>query len=281
VGHERTPNWSFFASADVPPRWDLDRDRPVALYGPTWATRFATIPDAQIARFRRGDSVVTVAGFDASADTALARQVPQVRLAIGTDAASPVIVGSPVAAAYGGVAVRSLDPPTVVSLEAVHNASGWVGRLRTATADPTAWVTSRLSDLLLVSAEAVRSGALASLTAIALPGATIAVRRPIGIYWEWYDNPPKGTVVTVEARVARVGGKGVPSPLGRSECIPTDKSAMAVQWRETVGERPSLGRSVSLDLARLEPGRYLVAVSMQAGQEPARCTSREILLVGA
>ena len=88
-------------------------------------------------------------------------------------------------------------------------------------------------------------------------------------------------MVTVEARVARVGGKGVPSPLGRSECVPTDKSAMAVQWREGVGERPSLGRSIALDLARLEPGRYLVAVSMQAGQEPARCTSREILLVGA
>ncbi len=281
LGYERTPSWSFFASADVPPTWELDPERPVAHYAPTWATHFVTIPNAQIARFRRGDSVVTIAGFDVSTDTALAGQVPQVRLAIGTDAASPVIVGSPVAAAHGGVAVASVDPPAVVSLEAVHERSGWVGRLRTATTDPTAWVTSRLSDLLLVSADAVRSGALASLTAVALPGATFAAGRPIGIYWEWYEHPPKGTVVTVEARVARVSGKGVPSPLGRSECVPTDKAAMAVQWRESVGDRLSLGRSISLDLARLEPGRYLVAVSIQAGQEPARCTSREIVLVGA
>jgi hypothetical protein len=281
IGYARTPSWSFFASGDVPPSWDLDLERAAARYAPTWATRFVTIPDAQVARFRRGDSVVTIAGFDVSTDTALAGQVPQVRLAIGTDAASPVVVGAPVAGAHGGVAVASVDPPAVVSLEAVHQRSGWVGRLRTATADPTAWVTSRLSDLLLVSAEAVRAGALASLTAVALPGATFAAGRPIGIYWEWYEHPPKGTAVTIEARVARVSRGGVPSPLGQSECVPKDKAAMAVQWRENVGDRLPLGRSISLDLTRLEPGRYVVAVSMQAGQKSARCTSREIVLVGS
>jgi hypothetical protein len=142
-------------------------------------------------------------------------------------------------------------------------------------------VTSRLSDLLLVSAEAVRSGALAALTRVALPGATFAAGRPIGIYWEWYEHPTKGTAVTIEARVARVSRRGAPSPLGQSECVPKDRAAMAVQWREDVGDRLPVGRSISLDLTRLEPGRYLVAVSMQAGQEPAHCTSREIVLVGS
>jgi hypothetical protein len=281
VGHERTPSWWFFASSDVPPAWDLERERPTARYAPTWASRFTTIRDAQIARFRRGDSVVTVAGFDVSADTSLAGQVPKVRLAVGTDAASPVVVGPAVAAAWGGVAVRSVDPPAVVSLEAVHEASGWAGRLRTATADPTAWVTSRLSDLLLVSADAVVAGAMAPLTSMALPGATLAARRPIGIYWEWYEHPPQGTVVTIEARVARVGGRGAPSPLGRSECIPPERAAMALQWREGSNGQAALGRSVTLDVAGLEPGRYLIAVSMRAGDGPVRCTSREILLVGS
>lgn len=281
LGLERTPSWWFFASPDVPPRWDLDREQARARYAPTWAKRFVTIPDAQIARFRRGDSVVTVAGFDVSADTALDRRIPRVRLAVGTDAASPVIVGPPVTAAHGGVSVHSLDPPAVVSLEALHEASGWVGRLRTAAADPTAWVTGRLSDLLLVSADAVRSGTLGSLTDAALPGATFLAGRPIGIYWEWYERAAKGTVVTIEVRVARVGGKGAPSPLGRSECVPPDKAAMAVQWRENVGDQPVLGRSIALDLTRLGPGRYLVAASMEAGPEPTRCTAREVLVVGS
>jgi hypothetical protein len=280
LGYERTPNWTFFASPEVPPRWDLDRERAATRYAPTWAKRFVTIPDAQIARFRRGDSVVTIAGFDVSTDTALAGQIPRVRLAVGTDAASPVVVGPTLAAAHGGVSVRSADPPAVVSLEAVHEPSGWVGRLRTATADPTAWITSRMSDLLLVAADAGTSGPGESLTAIALPGVTLLALRPIGIYWEWYEHPPKGTVVTIEARVARLGGSGAPSPLGRSECVPADKAAIAVQWRETAGERPALGRAITLDLARLEPGRYLAAMSMQAGLDSLRCSSRELVLVG-
>ncbi|MGE5230797.1 MAG: hypothetical protein ACM3NS_03595 [Deltaproteobacteria bacterium] len=280
IGGRRTPTWSFFPSSGIPPAWHLDRERPATLYAPTWATRFVTIPDAQIARFRRGDTVVTVAGFDVSTDTVLAGRMPRVRLAIGTDAASPVVVGPAIVAAHGGVAVRSPDPPAVVSLEAVDEASGWVGRLRTATADPLAWVTGRLSDLLLVSADAVAAGATAPLTTMALPAATLPAGRPIGLYWEWYEHPPKGSGVTIEARVARVGGKGAPSPLGRSECIRPEKAAIAVQWREAPAARPVVARSVTLDLARLEPGRYLIAVSMQAGQGPARCTSREVLLVG-
>lgn len=280
IGGRRTPTWSFFPSPGIPPEWRLERERPATLYAPTWATRFVTIPEAQVARFRRGDTIVTVAGFDVSTDTALAGRVPQVRLAIGTDAATPVVVGPPIVAAYGAVAVRSPDPPAVVSLEAVHAASGWVGRFRTATADPLAWVTGRLSDLLLVSAEAVAAGARAPLTTMALPAATLPAGRPVGLYWEWYDPTPKGAVVTLEARVARVGGGGPPSPLGRSECIPAARAAMAVQWREAPAARPVIGRSVTLDLARLEAGRYLVAVSMRADQGPVRCTSREIRLLG-
>jgi hypothetical protein len=56
---------------------------------------------------------------------------------------------------------------------------------------------------------------------------------------------------------------------------------MALQWREGSTGEPALGRSVTLDVAGLEPGRYLIAVSMRAGDGPVRCTSREILLVGS
>jgi hypothetical protein len=115
---------------------------------------------------------------------------------------------------------------------------------------------------------------------MALPAATLPAGRPIGLYWEWYEHPPQGSGVTIEARVAREGGKGAPSPLGRSDCIPPEKAAIAVQWREAPADRSVVARSVTLDLARLEPGRYLIAVSMQAGQSPPRCTSREVLLVG-
>ena len=283
LGHERSPSWWFFASNDVPPAWDLGRERPWARYAPPWAAEFSTIHEAQIARFRRGDSSVTVAGFDLSTDTALAGQLPRVALAVGSDAASPVFVSPPVTAAHGAVAVQSPDPPAIVSLEAVHDASRWAARFRTATADPTAWLTSPLSDILLVQAEAASSGAVNPLTAVALTGPLLPVGRPVGIYWEWYQRPAAGSVLAIEARVARLGGKGFPDPLGHSDCGPAGKAAIAVQWREQVAERPAgVGRVVALDLTRLEPGRYLIAISVgvEGAPDPPRCTSREIQLAG-
>ncbi len=283
VGHQRSPSWWFFASADVPPRWDLDRERPSARYAPTWVAAFSTIREAQIARFRRGDSVVTVAGFDLSGDTTLAGATPQVGLVVGTDATTPVVVGGSIAATHGAVAVVSADPPALVSLEAIREEARWAARFRGAMADPTAWATSPLSDILLVQAEAATSGVPGPLTTVALPSPVLPAGRPVGVYWEWYPRPAPGTIVTIEARVARIGGKGLPDPLGHSECVPPDKAALAIQWRETVGNSPAgVGRVVALDLTRLDRGRYVIAVatSVEGDPDPVRCTSREIALTG-
>jgi len=279
----RSPSWHFFPSTRQPPSWQLEPVHPASLYGPIWAAMFSTIDHAQIARFRRGDSSVTVAGFDLSTDTTLAGEVPRVALAVGTDATSPVIVSQSVMAARGAVAVQSTDPPAIVSLEAVHDGSHWAARLRSAMADPSAWLTSPLSDILLVQSEAANSGAVEPLTAVALTGPSLPVGRPVGLYWEWYERPAAGAVLAIEARVARMGRKGPPDPLGHSECVPAGKAAMAVQWRESVGAHPSgVGSAVALDLTRLEPGRYLIAISVGVEGVPdaPRCTSREIELAG-
>jgi hypothetical protein len=121
------------------------------------------------------------------------------------------------------------------------------------------------------------------LTTVALPSPVLPGRQPVGVYWEWYQRPAPGTIVTIEAKVARIGGKGLPDPLGHSECAPADKAALAVQWRETVGNSAAgVGRVVALDLARLERGRYIVAVAttVEGDPGPVHCTSREIALTG-
>jgi hypothetical protein len=277
----RSPGWSFFPLERQPPVWQLDAERPASVYAPSWARTFAPIDHLQIARFRRGDSVVTVAGFDLTADTVLAGQIPQVALAVGSDAASPVALSPALAALHGAVAVAAADPPALVSLEAIREEARWAGRFRSATADPTAWLTSPLSDILLVRPEAAGSGAVEPLTAVTLPGPMLAVGRPIGVYWEWYHNPAPGTILAIEARVARIGGRRSLDPLGHPDCAPPGKAAIAVQWRETVGQRPSgIGHAVALDLTRLEPGRYVIAIAVATeGQpDPPRCTSREIQL---
>jgi hypothetical protein len=283
ITRARTPAWSFFPSASQPPVWQLDSSSAASVYSPTWATSFSTIDHVQIARFRRGDSVVTVAGFDLSTDTVLAGLTPRVALAVGSDAASPTMLSPALRSLYGAVAVQSPDPPTLVSLEAIREEAKWAGRFRSATADAATWFTSPLSDILLVRAEAASSGMPDALTSVTLPGTVLPGGRPVGIYWEWYERPPAGTVLAIEARVAKIGGKGRPDPLGRSACAPPEKAAMAVQWREPVTERRTgVGRAVALDLTRLEPGRYLIAISVgvEGVSDPPRCTSREIQLAG-
>ena len=283
ITRERMPSWSFFPSAGQPPVWQLDSSMAASVYAPMWAKTFSTIDHLQIARFRRGDSVVTVAGFDVSTDTVLAGLTPKVALAVGTDAATPVVLSPVLKALYGAVAVQSTEPPTLVSLEAVREEARWAGRFRSAAPDAAAWFTSPLSDILLVRAEAAGTGAIDTLTAVTLPGTVLPGGQLVGIYWEWYERPPAGTVLAIEARVAKLGGKGQPDPLGRSACAPPGKSAIAVQWREPVTARPTaVGRAVALDLTRLEPGRYLIAISVSAegATTPPRCTSREILLAG-
>src|SRR5262249_22030343 len=157
------------------------------------------------------------------------------------------------------------------------------GRFRSATADPTAWLTSPLSDILLVRPEAASSGAVDPLTGVTLPGSVLPAGRPVGVYWEWYHNVAPGSVLATEARVIRLGGRNAPDPLAHPDCGPPGKAAIAVQWRETVGQQPAgSGRAVALDMSRLAPGRYLVAiaVSRQGQPDPPHCTSREIQLTG-
>lgn len=283
VTRERIPAWSFFPSAKQPPVWQLDSASAASIYAPLWATTFSTIDHLQIARFRRSDSVVTIAGFDLSTDTVLAGLTPTVALAVGTDAASPVVLSPVLKKLYGAVAVQSADPPTLVSLEAMREEARWAGRFRSATTDAATWFTSPLSDILLVRAEAASTGALDTLTSIALPGTVLPRGQPVGIYWEWYERPPTGTVLAIEARVAKIGGKRRIDPLGRSACAPAGKAAIAVQWREPVtSQRMGVGRAVALDLTRLESGRYVIAISVsgEGASAPPSCTSREIELAG-
>jgi soluble lytic murein transglycosylase-like protein len=90
-------------------------------------------------------------------------------------------------------------------------------------------------------------------------------------------------VLAIEARVAKIGGKGRIDPLGRSACAPAGKAAIAVQWREPVtSQRMGVGRAVALDLTRLESGRYVIAISVsgEGASAPPSCTSREIELAG-
>jgi hypothetical protein len=78
----------------------------------------------------------------------------------------------------------------------------------------------------------------------------------------------------VEVNVVRGGGRSAAHPaVGRTECAPDGKAAVAVRWRDASTPKGRRARSVTLDLSALEPGRYVVGVSV-AGSGGSACTSR-------
>jgi hypothetical protein len=94
----------------------------------------------------------------------------------------------------------------------------------------------------------------------------------VGVYWETY-GVDKGDTVDVTLRVAPLRApQGLLHRLGaRLGIVASDPGGIAVTWREPSPERavttfpgahPIQARNVTLDLSRLAPGDYTLAVSV-------------------
>src|SRR5439155_3248347 len=99
---------------------------------------FAPFDRVQFARFRLGDSALTVAVFDLTPDSVFAMRPADVRLAVARDPTTPVVIERALPGTGRGLlTVRSPWRPAVLSLEAVGLDTSRVARLRAMTApDP-------------------------------------------------------------------------------------------------------------------------------------------------
>ncbi|HEU5171489.1 MAG TPA: hypothetical protein VFU46_13165 [Gemmatimonadales bacterium] len=284
LGHEPSPSFWFFAEPSLPPdtldgepwrepTWDPLRERPSSRYAPAYARVFGVIRAAQVARFRRDAGFLTIAGFDLRGDTAFTGAEPKVALAVARDPATPPVVGPALfPRSTGIIAVTSPWAPRIVSLEARVDQERRAARLRALADEPAEW----LSDILLF----VPGEELPESLGVALPLSVRANDVPeggrVGLFWETYGEPAADSV-TLEVKLVRVRGREEPrSALGRAACAPGGKAPVAVRWRDAaapVGLRP---RAVVADLSALEPGRYVVAVSVHPDGSRRACASRDL-----
>lgn len=294
--------------------WDLMRLRPTARYAPRYASAFGTIDHVQIARFPRGAGALVVAAYDVRGDTLLQGGTPlgdgvaregdgtaayasgppggpaphapgdttgpglHVALAAARDPGAAPVVGRSAEASAGVLTLETPWMPTLVSLEARVVPTRRVARARVLALDAGAPSRLALSDLLLVSAVGDSVGD--SLAAVA-PRALIAPEVPagahVGLYWELY-GVPASEPVAVEVRVER--GKGTREAsgwLGTHDCATPGRVQLRVTWKEMplAAPRPP-GRSIVLDLSRLEPGRYVLSVAATAGSGAPACAGRAL-----
>jgi hypothetical protein len=288
LGHEAAPSfWLFPAPALTDPwsdvtavHWKPDKEHPPARYPPPYAAAgFAPIDRAQFARFRRGDSTITVAAFDLTPDSVFATRPVDVRLTVAWDPTTPVIVGreSP-AKARGVLTVRSPWRPAVLSLEAVGLDTSRAARRRAMTAPDPMGLPAAVSDILLFAPADVLPGSWEAALPTALSAPEVHPGERVGLYWEMYDQPDSTTTVEIAVTRMKAGSEGDPPyPVGRPWCPLTVESPVRLRWREDPGSRPpGIGRSVALDLRSLPQGRYLITVRTSVTGRPRGCSSREV-----
>src|SRR5947199_6740391 len=97
VGHEREPGYHFFLTQPPPDSlaqivdsvFDIFQFPPREQYSPAYTNGFVRL-DAQVARFRRGDSTKIVAAFDVATDTIFGQhKFAAAVVAMGDEATTP------------------------------------------------------------------------------------------------------------------------------------------------------------------------------------------------
>jgi len=287
AGHERTPSWSFAPAAaaifdtTAPPAanaWAPDVPLPASRYGPAYARRWATL-DAQVARFRRGDTLLVVAAFTPSGAAAASNARPTVVLSGGPD--GPVVQGDSMPAR--GIVVarshgRSLNGMVLAGVEVVDTTDGGsVARWRAGLA-PLLGGRIGVSDLLLVDAAAPDAGASATLEGV-LPYLHASPRvgaGRLGLYWETYGLAASGEPLEIAVSLERIR---VPRLRRAAERLglATRAQPVRVQWREQPdGATGIAARYVVIGLSELASGAYRIRLTVHAGDGPAASAERVI-----
>ncbi len=286
TGHERVPAFHFVPAAHafdapehaVPQDWTLDAPHPQAWYAPAYADRFMNV-SAQVDAFRRGDSCLVVARYDASIDPALAHQSARAALALA-DGVHPPVVASHETHLDGPemLAATGTCTPEIASVEIVAAEARWVARMRQGI-DPRG--LQRVSDLLIVAAADSLPARLDSVLPRAFPTARVPVDSRVGLFWETYELAPGGEAATISLSVTARPRGGV-GRIAESIGLASRRRGVALQWDELLRpeqEGAAAPRLLTVDLSGLAPGRYMIELSLNIGTAAPITASREIELV--
>jgi hypothetical protein len=262
--------------------WDFGLRTSHTRYAPGYARHFRALGRHQIALFRRGDSTLVVAAYDVAADTALGREALQVGLfAAPLDSgviAAPSGVVQREAQARGVLTATTRGENMIVSVELLNSRSKSAARARYAVRAPSREGRISLSDLLMFSPRdsAAQPHKLADVLPLALPTDHVAANRPVGLLWETYGVRSQGEVFAVSLTVERIRESWVRRAAQRLG-LSSHTSPLRVQWQEVPdGAVRVATRAVTVDLSRLEAGRYQVRLTLTPRGEPPVTATREI-----
>ena len=267
TGHEATPNYHFFpATTKVDSVTDIDdstwdfKDRSSAeRYSPLVAANFGDFP-AQVALFRRGDSVQVVTAYDLTADTTYGGPAVHTALVLQRDERERPLM-SEGTAPRGWFSLTMNSTPRLLSLEGWNAEKKRGGRLRRSVwLPPLAAGRVGVSDILLFDASVGSADELASVLPLALGRTSIAPTKKLGLYWETYGVARQDSALPVSLTLSRMssGLRKFVQSIGLGK----QSTPMSIAWRETPAMGGIATRSVVLDLSLIPRGRYRLKLEL-------------------
>ena len=238
--------------------WDLTARTPEARYSPRLIDDVAPVA-MQVARFRRGDSVLVVSAHAASHDSlgAASDAVLAVALPDGT------MRHAPAEGRVGRARLMVESFPVLAGVEITDTTTHTLARARSLLRVPESSSSLALSDLLLFRATEGAPESIDAALEAAVPGDTVSRSRPIGIYWETYGIAESGESfdvgVTVE-RIDRSWFRGAKQLLRLAE----PDNPLRLRWSDARPGAPGepISRAITLDLANQSPGKYRITVGL-------------------
>jgi hypothetical protein len=282
TGHEREPGFHFFLTQWPPDSlrliadslWDLNRTPPREQYSPLYARAFARL-DAQVARFRRGDSTVVVAAYDMSADTLFRhRKFAAALVAMADEATAPARHEVADAAVKQVMMLTTPWKSQLVGVELLaRDSAGAAARWRSGFGElPLPADGISVSDLLFVDGVTLPDN-LGDAVPHAHGGTVFRRDAQVGLFWEIYGKAPVDSALPISLTISPLETGRFRAALGALR-IAAKATPLEIRWQENGASGMLSARSVLLDLSRLRPGKY--EVRLEVGPAPLAKTSSVI-----
>ena len=282
TGHEREPGFHFFATQPPPDSvaqiadslFEIDQFPPREQYSPVYARGFVHL-DAQVARFRRGDSTQVVAAFDVAGDTIFSRhKFAAAIVAMGDEMATPAMTEIAESPVKNVLTVETPWKSQLVGVELLAKDSAAAARWRSGLAEiPLDSARVSVSDLLFVDEGPSLPSDLAEAIPRAHGGTKFARGQQVGLFWELYGRAPADSALPTSLTITPVD-EGFLRRAFRALRISPRVSPLNIRWRENGAAGMLSARSVLLDLSLVPAGKY--AVKLEVGNSPSATSSRII-----
>lgn len=285
TGHEPNPAYDFFpdaAALESPfdasdASWRPKRSRATTHYAHPRAAPLQPLRH-QIARFRRGDSLLIVGAWNATSDTLFNRTPGRVALIISSgDGRAPRMAISESGASRGALMLIAPNADYLASLELFAGNSRAAARARRGLRASAPAAELAVSDILLLEpGEQPRT--LPEAVQRLLPDEELDAEARVTLYWEVYgllpETPPRVTVSVSRVRASRA--RRLAEKLGLRD----EPQTVEMQWETDAVPAATAVGSVTLDLRDRSSGTWRVSITVTA-PDGAKATAHRDLILGS